>query len=243
MQTIMQTATQFLRSAARFLAHVALFIFSLVAAAAVAQTFIGVGVTSMRLNAQGGSGDVVGPASSTNGQMPVYSGTTGKLLGLFTGTGLFRFVAGIPTLITPGTAGNCVVWSATTIFGDSGAPCGGGGGGGGSYAAGTGINPTSLAAGTVELDATTDEIVAAGSQSITLPTVTTGTCQGTLVTASGAVLGGEVAIIRPVTLAEDAVTYSWVTATNQIHIRVCKFTTGSATVDGLTFGWKVRVQR
>lgn len=50
----------------------------------------------------GGTGDVVGPASAVNGAPALFSGTTGKLIGVGSTTGTGAIVAAIsPTLVTP----------------------------------------------------------------------------------------------------------------------------------------------
>ena len=47
-----------------------------------------------------GSGDMVGPASSADGQLMVADGTTGKLLKLSSATGLAKLVAGVLSVVT-----------------------------------------------------------------------------------------------------------------------------------------------
>lgn len=60
---------------------------------------------------------VVGPASSTDGAIAQFDGTTGKLLKQFTGTGVLKAAGGVPSVVT-GTDSNCVY-----VDGTSG-PCG-----------------------------------------------------------------------------------------------------------------------
>lgn len=54
-----------------------------------------------------GTGDVVGPAASTNNELALYSGATGKLLGrsnaLLAGPGLVKVTAGVPSVAVSGT--------------------------------------------------------------------------------------------------------------------------------------------
>ena len=48
----------------------------------------------------GGSGDVVGPASSVDGQITLYNGTTGKLIKAATGTGVVHAASGVYSTAT-----------------------------------------------------------------------------------------------------------------------------------------------
>lgn len=50
-----------------------------------------------------GDGDVVGPASSADGQLMVADGTTGKLLKLSTATGIPKLVSGVVSVVTAPT--------------------------------------------------------------------------------------------------------------------------------------------
>jgi len=65
----------------------------------------------------GGSGDVSGPASSVNNEVPLFSGTTGKLLKRATGTGWLRIVNGVLAVVNPdpqSLAGSgSIDWDAT----------------------------------------------------------------------------------------------------------------------------------
>lgn len=64
---------------------------------------------------------VVGPASSTDGAIAQFDGTTGKLLKQWTGTGVLKSTSGVTDVVT-GTSTNCVLVDGTS------APCGSGGG-------------------------------------------------------------------------------------------------------------------
>ena len=71
----------------------------------------------------GGTGDVTGPASSTDGVPPLYDGTTGKLLKNSTPTGTGNPVlATSPALVTPalgtpasGALGSCTAYEGTAV--------------------------------------------------------------------------------------------------------------------------------
>lgn len=54
-------------------------------------------VTTVISAAGGGTGDVVGPAASVDGEVALYSGTTGKLLKRGTGTGVAKLASGVLT--------------------------------------------------------------------------------------------------------------------------------------------------
>jgi len=61
------------------------------------------GGTALEYGAAVGVGDVVGPANSTNGQLPVFSGTTGKLITNSTLTGLLKGTTGVVSAAVAGT--------------------------------------------------------------------------------------------------------------------------------------------
>lgn len=56
---------------------------------------------------------VVGPASSTDGAVAQFDGITGKLLKQWTGTGVLKTTAGVPSVVT-GTSTNCVLVDGTS---------------------------------------------------------------------------------------------------------------------------------
>lgn len=55
-----------------------------------------------------GGGDVDGPASAVDGEMPLYDGTTGKLLKRSALTGVLKSTSGVPAVVT-GAASDCVL--------------------------------------------------------------------------------------------------------------------------------------
>jgi hypothetical protein len=61
------------------------------------------GGTALEYGAAVGVGDVVGPASSTNGQLPVFSGTTGKLITNSTLSGILKGTTGVVSAAVAGT--------------------------------------------------------------------------------------------------------------------------------------------
>ena len=61
------------------------------------------GGTALEYGAAIGVGDVVGPASSTNGQLPVFSGTTGKLITNSTLSGILKGTTGVVSAAVAGT--------------------------------------------------------------------------------------------------------------------------------------------
>lgn len=61
------------------------------------------GGTALEYGAAIGVGDVVGPASSTNGQLPVFSGTTGKLITNSTLSGILKGSTGVVSAAVAGT--------------------------------------------------------------------------------------------------------------------------------------------
>jgi hypothetical protein len=85
----------------------------------------------------GGSGDVVGPASSVVNELMVYADTSGKLAGRATGTGLAKLTSGVLSAVTTwtgahghGLAARLVRWlGEPNLRGDRnhGGYCGGGG--------------------------------------------------------------------------------------------------------------------
>ena len=210
------------------------FFFLSLAVLLVAQTFTGVSLIGVRLGAQGG-GDVVGPSSSVNGQVATFSGTTGKLLAAFTGTGIYRFSSGVPSLITQGTDGNCVSWSTSGGLSDAGAPCGSGGGA--TYSAGDGIG---ISGTTISVDTTVPALVADGSQSMTFGTISSGTISTQTLTVSGVSVGDRVTMGWPSSLPDGLIPFAYVSATDTITVKLYKATSGSASVTGLTFYYQVQ---
>jgi hypothetical protein len=63
------------------------------------------------LAAGAGSGDVVGPAASVDGEAAVYDGITGKAIKRFSGSGIGIFTAGVPSV------SSALQWNATTGVG------------------------------------------------------------------------------------------------------------------------------
>lgn len=61
------------------------------------------GGTALEYGSAVGVGDVVGPASSTNGQLPVFSGTTGKLITNSTLSGILKGTTGVVSAAVAGT--------------------------------------------------------------------------------------------------------------------------------------------
>ena len=61
------------------------------------------GGTALEYGAAVGVGDVVGPASSTNGQLPVFSGTTGKIITNSTLSGILKGTTGVVSAAVAGT--------------------------------------------------------------------------------------------------------------------------------------------
>ena len=61
------------------------------------------GGTALEYGAVTGTGDVVGPASSTNGQLPVFSGVTGKLITNSTLSGILKGTTGVVSAAVAGT--------------------------------------------------------------------------------------------------------------------------------------------
>jgi hypothetical protein len=61
------------------------------------------GGTALEYGAVVGTGDVVGPASSTNAQIALYSGTTGKLIQAATTTGMVKATSGVIAAAVAGT--------------------------------------------------------------------------------------------------------------------------------------------
>jgi hypothetical protein len=63
------------------------------------------------LAAGAGSGDVVGPAASVDGEAAVYDGITGKAIKRFSGSGIGIFTSGVPSV------SSALQWNATTGVG------------------------------------------------------------------------------------------------------------------------------
>lgn len=69
--------------------RILLFCFGLVLSASLSAQYIPPASSS------GGSGDVVGPSSSVNGQLAIFSGANGKLLAAFTSSGILKATSGV----------------------------------------------------------------------------------------------------------------------------------------------------
>ena len=204
----------------------------------VAQSITGVSIIGVKLGAQGGSGDVVGPSSSVDSEVALFSGTTGKLLKRASASGLATLTSGVLGTQTAGTTNNCVKWAAGGLLADAGSPCGSGGGGG-SYAAGDGIDGTSLSSGTVAVDTTVPVLVVAGSQSLTFGSISSGAISTQTITANGAAVGDPVQMGYPATLPDGLIAIAYVSATDTITVKLYKATSGSADVSGQTFSYQV----
>jgi hypothetical protein len=61
------------------------------------------GTIYVEVSGGGGAGDVAGPSSSADGQLPVFSGTTGKLLRAFSSSGLLKSTLGVISAAAAGT--------------------------------------------------------------------------------------------------------------------------------------------
>lgn len=114
-----------------------------------------------------------------------------------------------------------------------------GGGGGGSYTAGDGIDSTSLSSSIIAVDATVPAIAVSGSQSLTFGTIAAGSCSVQTITATGATVGDRVAPGWPATLPDGVLGIMFVSATDTLSVRLCKISTGSADVTGLTFTYQI----
>ena len=218
------------------------FFFLALAVLLVAQTFTGVSLIGVRLGAQGGTGDVVGPSSSVDSEVALYSGTTGKLLKRATGSGLATLASGVLGVQTPGTVNNCVKWAAGGLLADAGAACGAGGGGG-SYSAGDGINGTSLSGGTIAVDTSVAALVIDGSQSLTFGTVASGSMATQTMTVPGVAIGDKLSMSWPAGLPDGVIPFAFISATDTVTVKAYKATAGSADVSGLTFGYQVQRSR
>ena len=206
----------------------------------VAQSITGVSIIGVKLGAQSGSGDVSSNTTSNiDGEVALFGpGTNGKGIRRATGSGLATLSSGVLGTQTPGTVGNCAQWAAGGLLADAGSPCGSGGGGG-SYAAGDGIDGTSLSSGTVAVDTTVPVLVVAGSQSLTFGSISSGAMSTQTITANGAAVGDPVQMGYPATLPDGLIAIAYVSATDTITVKLYKATSGSADVSGQTFSYQV----
>lgn len=221
------------------------FFFLSLAVLIVAQTFTGVSIIGVKLGAQAGTGDVSSNTStSVDGEIALFGpATTGKQIRRATGSGLATLASGVLGVQTAGTVNNCVKWAAGGLLADAGAACGAGGGGGGSYAAGDGINGTSLSSGTIAVDTSVPALVIDGSQSLTFGTVASGSMATQTMTVSGVAIGDKLSMSWPASLPDGVIPFAFISATDTVTVKVYKATAGSADVSGLTFGYQVQRSR
>lgn len=211
----------------------ALFFFS-VTVFLVAQQYTGVTMLGTRLGAQAGTGDVVGPSSSVDSEIALFSGTTGKLIKRATGSGLVTAASGVYGVQTAGTVGNCVQWASGGLLGDAGAACGSGAGT--SYSAGDGIG---ISSSTISVDTTVPAVAISGSQSLTFGTISSGSMSTQTMTVRGAAVGDTLMMGWPATMPDGCIPYAFVSATDTVTVRIYKATSGSASITGLTFYYQV----
>lgn len=110
------------------------------------------------------------------------------------------------------------------------------GGTGGSYTAGDGIQ---ISAGQISVDASVPAAVLSGTQSLTFGTIAQSNCGTQNITAPGVTVGDAVVAGFPPTLPDGVTGIMLVTATDNIAVRLCKITAGSADVTGLTFTYQI----
>lgn len=195
---------------------------------AIGQQVTGVSIIGARMWAQSG---VSGPASSSDNQLVLFSGTSGGVVKGATGTGIVKIAAGVQSVVT-GTATDCVL-----VNGSSG-PCGSGGGT--SYSAGDGIQ---ISGSTISVDTTVPAVGLSGSQSLTFGSIAASSCSTQTITASGALIGDKISAGWPSGLPDGMSAHMRVTNSNEITVTLCKITTGSASVTGLTFGYHIERTR
>jgi len=73
-------------------------------------------LTAAANGAGGGSGDVVGPAASVDGEIALFDGVTGKLLERATGTGFVKVTSGVMSVVTLKGAAIWVIGDGTAVI-------------------------------------------------------------------------------------------------------------------------------
>ena len=169
-----------------------------------------------------GGGDVSGGSASTDGEMPLYSGTGGKTLKRSnTLTGLMYFTNGVPAAVT-GTATDCV-----KVNGTSGT-CGSGG----SISLGPGLHESG---GLTEVNPAEVLTYLAFSQALNFGSIAQSACAELTITVSGALSGDRVSPGWPNALEAGLMGMMIVTAPDTVTVRLCKITSGSVDPASQTF--------
>lgn len=76
----------------------------------------GLSMSGTTLSASGGSGDVVGPSSSVDGEIALFDSTTGKLLKRATGTGMVRAASGVYSAATLKRTVSLLIGDGTNVI-------------------------------------------------------------------------------------------------------------------------------
>ncbi|GIU74165.1 MAG: hypothetical protein KatS3mg004_1252 [Bryobacteraceae bacterium] len=174
-----------------------------------------------------GNGDVVGPTGSADGELALFSGTSGKVLKRATGSGVARLVNGVLGLVS-GTSADCVRADGTA------GPCGGTiYFGAGLEGSGTAADPVRLASGGSVASQTYY------SASLTFGTLGAASCGEASVDAAGVTPGETVAAGLPGALPAGIVGMVY-SGADVVVVRLCNVTAAAIAVpDGLTYSVRV----
>ncbi len=174
-----------------------------------------------------GSGDVSGPAGAADGELALFSGTTGKVLRRAAGSGVVRLASGVMQLVAGG-GGDCVRADGTS------GPCGG------TVYFGAGLEGSGTAADPVRL-ASGGSVASQAfySASLTFGTLAANTCVEQSIQADGATPGETVAAGLPYDLPAGIVGMIYSGADTAV-VRLCNLTGAAVAIpDGLTYGVRV----
>ncbi len=174
-----------------------------------------------------GSGDVTGPAGAADGEVALFSGTTGKVLKRAAGSGVVRLASGVLQLVGGGSE-DCVRADGTS------GPCGG------TVHFGAGLEGTGTAADPVRL-ASGGSVASQAfySASLTFGTLAAGTCADQSIGAAGVAPGETVAAGLPYALPAGIVGMMY-SGADTVVVRLCNVTGAAVDIpDGLTYSVRV----
>lgn len=174
-----------------------------------------------------GNGDVVGPTGSADGELALFSGTSGKVLKRASGSGVARLVNGVLGLVS-GTSADCVRADGTA------GPCGGTiYFGAGLEGSGTAADPVRLASGGSVASQTYY------SASLTFGTLGAASCAEASVDAAGVTPGETLAAGLPGALPTGIVGMVY-SGADVVVVRLCNVTAAAIAVpDGLIYSARV----